>query len=211
MSQPSREDFELEQPYEQLASKTLETVIAEGESDWEKEQEIQRISVHTMPIWVASVLINLKRRHKNAPTVAAVERLTAKLGIAVMRDRFGKPMAEVESLRQEVFELINQFLLRKIYREAGTYELEETVGVIYRKCSLRPWVVGAITDYIVDALGLSSSTAVSLTLIAGIAQSETWVPRGWVELANKELAHFQKYLEEEAKRLIGRKQGWGKN
>lgn len=210
MNQPSRDDFELEQPYEQLAGKALETVLAEGESDWEKEQEPQRVSVHSMPIWLASVLVNLKRRHKNVPTVASVERLTAKLGIAVIRDKFGEPMAEVESLRREVFELINQFLLRKTYREASTYELEETVGVIYKKCSLRPWVVGAITDYIVDALGFSSSTAVSLTFIAGIAQSRTWIPRGWVELANRELAHFQQYLDEEIKRLTDRKQGKGK-
>jgi len=207
--QAGPEDYYLDEARQPLIGKSLEEVIADGESDWEKEQDQQRISVHTMPLWVASVLVNLKRRHKNIPTVASAERLTAKLGIAVIRDKFGKPIAEVESLRREVFELINQFLLRKTYRETSTYELEESVGSIYKKCSLREWAAGAVSDYLVDPLGLSSSTAVSLTLIAGIAQSQTWVPRGWVELANKELAHFEEYLEDEVQRLTVRKQGRG--
>lgn len=207
--QASPEDFELDKECMPLVGKPLEEVIAEGESEWEKEQDQQRISVHTMPLWVASVLVNLKRRHKNIPTVAAVERLTVKLGVAVIREEFGKSIAEVEPLRRQVFELINQFLLRKTYRETSTYELEESVGTVYKKCSLREWTSGAISDYLVDPLGLSSSTAVSLTLIAGIAQSRTWVPRGWVELANKELAHFDEYLKEEVQKLTIRKQGRG--
>jgi len=207
--QASREDFELEEAYQPLIGKSLEEVIADGESDWEKEQDQQRISVHTMPLWVASVLVNLKRRHKNVPTVAAVERLTAKLGVAVIREKFSESIAEVEPLRRQVFELINQFLLRKTYKETSAYELEETVGTVYKKCSLREWTAGAISDYLVDPLGLSTSSAVSLTLIAGIAQSQTWVPRGWVELANKELAHFEEYLKEEVQKLTIRKQGRG--
>lgn len=207
--QASPEDFELEEAYKPLVGKTLEEVIAEGESEWEKEQDQQRISVHTMPLWVASVLVNLKRRHKNIPTVAAVERLTAKLGVVVIREKFSESIAEVEPLRRQVFELIDRFLLRKTYKETSTYELEESVGTVYRKCSLREWTAGAVSDYLVDPLGLSSSTAVSLTLIAGLSQSQTWVPRGWVELANKELVHFQEYLKEEVQKLTIRKQGRG--
>lgn len=208
--QAGPEDFELDKAYQSLADKTLEEIIIEGESEWEKkEQELERISVNNMPQWVASVLINLKRKHHNVSSLAAVERLTAKLGIAVIRESFGESITEVERLRKRVFELINQFLLKKTYKEGSTYELEETVGTIYKKCSLREWTAGAISDNLVDPLGLSSSTAVLLTLIASISKSQNWVPRGWVQLANKELEHFGDYLEEERKRLTTRLLGKG--
>jgi len=207
--QAKPEDFELDKEYLPLVGKTLEQVIAEGESDWEKEQAQERISVNNMPQWVDSALINLKRRNDNVPSLASVARLTAKLGTAVIRERYGIPIAEVNRLRRRVFELINHFLLKKTYRECSAYELEETVGTVYRKCSLREWTAGAINDNLVDPLGLSSSTAVSLTLIAGLAQSQTWIPKGWTQLANKELGHFQAYLDEEIKRLTTRMLGKG--
>jgi len=207
--QAGPEDFELEEAYRPLVGKTLEEVITDGESDWEKEQAQERISVNNMPQWVDSALINLKRKNNNVPSLAAVERLTAKLGTAVIRERFGESIAEVKHLRRRVFELINHFLLKKTYREGSTYELEETVGTVYRKCSLREWAAGAINDNLVDPIGLTSSTAVSLPLIAGIAQSQVWNPKGWTQLANKELEHFQDYLEEETKRLTTRMLGKG--
>ena len=205
--QPSREDFELEEAYKPLKGKTLEEVVADGESDDEKQQEKVHITLNNEPQWLLSVMINLKRKHQNVPNVSAVERLVAKFGVVVIRERFGEPIMEVERLRKQVFELINQFFLKKTYREGSTYQLEETVGTTYRRCSLREWTAGAINDNLCDPLGLSSSTAVSLTLIAGISKSQTWVPRGWVQLANKELTHFEDYLQEEATRLGKRIQG----
>ena len=203
----SPEDFELDKEYKPLMGKTLEEIIGEGESDWEKEQAQERISINNLPQWVNSALISLKRKNDNVPSLASVERLAAKLGTAVIRERFGETIDEIKHLRRRVFELINQFLLRKTYQEGSTYQLEETVGTVYRKCSLREWTAGAINDNLVDPLGFSSSTAVSLTLIAGIAQSQVWIPKGWVQLANKELEHFQDYLEEETKRLTTRMLG----
>jgi len=107
--QASRGDFDLEEAYEPLKGKTLEQVITEGESDWEKEEAQERISVNNMPQWVDSALINLKRKDNNVPSLASVGRLTAKLGTAVIRERFGEPSVEVKHLRRRVFELINQF------------------------------------------------------------------------------------------------------
>jgi len=200
-NQPSREDFELEEAYKPLVGKTLEEVIIEGESDDDKKQEKLFITLNNEPQWLLSVMVNLKRKHQNVPNVSAVERSAAKLGITVIRELFGESIVEVEHLRKRVFVLINQFLLKKTYREGSTYELEETVDTTYRRCSLREWTAGAINDNLVDPLGLSSSTAVSLTLVAGVSKSQTWVPRGWVELANRELEHFQDFLKEEEKRL----------
>jgi hypothetical protein len=199
-NQASPEDFELEEPYQQLAQKTLEDVLVEGESAQEKEQDQERISLNSMPQLVAAVLINLKRKHRTVPSLAVVERLTAKLGIAVIREVFSTSIAEVERLRRQVFEQTDQILLKKAYR-GGEYELQETVGTVYRKCSLREWTAAAISDSLIDPLGLSSSTAVLLVLIAGISKSQVWVPRGWTQLANKELEHFGKYLTDEARRL----------
>ncbi|MBA7707682.1 hypothetical protein ES703_116558 [subsurface metagenome] len=202
--QAAPEDFELDEAYKPLVGKTLEEVIAEGESDDDKKQEKVYITLNNEAQWLLAVMVNLKRKHQNVPNVSTVERLVAKLGVAVIRERFGEQIIEIERLRKRVFALINQFLLKKTYREGSTYQLEETVGTTYRRCSLREWTAGAINDNLVDPLGLSSSTAVSLTLIAGISRSQTWVPRGWVELADKELAHFGDYLEEEEKRLEAR-------
>lgn len=205
--QASREDFELDKEYKPLIGKTLEEVIADGESDDDKKQEKVYVTLNSEPQWLLSVLVNLKRKHENVPNVSAVERLVAKLGVADIRERFGESITEIEHLRRQVFELVNQFFLKKTYREGSTYQLEETVGTTYRRCSLREWTAGAINDNLVDPLGLSSSTAVSLTLIAGVSKSQTWVPRGWVQLADKELAHFGDYLQEEVTRLKKRIHG----
>jgi hypothetical protein len=195
----SREDFEMQEPYEQLACRTLEEVIAEGESDTEKKTPPEHITVNNMPQWIAAVMTNLKKKKRNL-SVAAAERTTAKLGIAVVRERFSEPIGNVSHLRGRVYELTDQLLLKKSYR-GGAYELQETVGTVYRKVSLREWTAGAISDQLIDPIGLSSSTALLLVMVAGISKSETWVPRGWVKLADKELEHFQRFLEEEAKRL----------
>lgn len=203
----SPEDFELDKEYKPLMGKTLEEVVADGESDDDKKQEKVYVTLNSEPQWLLSVLVNLKRKHQNAPNVSAVERLVAKLGVAVIRERFDESITEVEYLRRQVFELINQFFLKKTYREGSTYQLEETVGTTYRRCSMREWTAGAVNDNLVDPLGLSSSTAVSLTLIAGISKSQAWVPRGWIQLADKELTHFADYLEEEVVRLRKRING----
>jgi len=199
--QAGPEDFELDEAYKPLVGKTLEEVIAEGESDDDKKQEKVYITLNNEAQWLLAVMVNLKRKHQNVPNVSTVERLVGKLGVAVIRERFSESIVEVEHLRKRVFALINQFLLRKTYREGSTYELEETVGKAYRRCSLREWTAGAINDNLVDPLGLSSSTAMLLTLVAGVSRSQTWVPRGWVQLANRELEHFQDFLKEEEKRL----------
>lgn len=205
--QASREDYELDEAYQPLVGKSLEQIITEGEADNEKQQEKVYITLNNEPQWLLSVLVNLKRKHKNVPNVSAVERLAAKLGIAIIREHFNQPITEVERLRRQVFEMVNQISLKKIYREGNAYQLQETAGTTYRRCSLREWVIGCISDSLIDPLGLSSSTAVLLTLIAGISKSQTWVPRGWVQLAEKELAHFQDYLEEEVTRLTKRMGG----
>ena len=129
-----------------------------------------------------------------------IERLTCKLGIACVRARFSEPIGEVAHLRSRIYELTDQILLKKSY-VGSTYELQETVGTIYRKCSLREWTAGAISDTLVDSLSFPSSTSVLLVLISGISKSESWIPEGWVKLADKELDHFQQYLENEAHRL----------
>lgn len=197
--QAGPEDFELEKGYEQLADKTWEEILQEGESAWEKEQEQERVSVR-MPQYIASIFVDTKHRDRNVPTVAAVERLTAKIGIANIRIRFHEPVLEVERLHKEILQLGNQLLLKRTYR-GGDYSLQEVVDTVYRKCSLRRWVAGAITDNLTDPLGLPTSTAVLITLLAGISKSESWVPRGWVELAERELDYFGNYLKGEARRL----------
>lgn len=199
-NQPSREDFELEEAYQPLIGKSLEEIIADGESEWELQQEKDWVTLNSQPQWIHSVIINLKRRHKNVPAASAVERLVLKLGIAIIREGFSETIKRVEVLRQKIFTNGNQVSLMKSYKTA-TYQLQETVATTYRKCSIRKWIGGAITDSLVDPLGLSTSTAVVLTLMAGISASESWVPKQWKNLALKELGNFSEYLDNEAKGL----------
>jgi len=145
------------------------------------------------------VLIGLKRKHKHLPSTAAVERFVSKLGIAVIRKEQSESIEKVEQLRQDIFQLGNHVPLVRLYQ--GHFQLKETVGVVYRQCSCREWVAGAISDNIADSLGLSLSTATLLTLVAGISKSTNWVPRSWVGVAEKELNHFATYLSDEIKRL----------
>lgn len=205
-----RDDFELEDPCQPLLGKTLEEVISEGESEQEKEKPQERVSINSMPQWLAAVLVNLKKKHRNVPSVAAVERLTAKLGVAVVREHFGPSITQVQGLRTRVYELGDQFLLKRVYRSSD-YELNETVGTTYRKCSLREWTAGAISDGLVDPLGLPHSTAALMVLIAGVSRSQSWVPRAWTRLADKELDHFGRYLTGEAARLETEILGNGKS
>ena len=195
----NRDDFEMEQP--QLADKTLEEVVADGESDEEKMLKTEHVTANNMAQWIASVLTNVKKKQHNLSNVSVAERLTAKLGIAVIRGRFGESIQAVAEYRERIYECTDQILLKKSYRGGNTYEFQETVGVVYRKISLWDWEAAAITETLVDPLALPISTAATLVLIAGISKSKDWVPKGWVKVANQELDNFQNYLENEARRL----------
>lgn len=195
------EDFQLEDPYGPLLGKTLEEVIANGESDWEKEQDKEWITLNNEPQWLHAVVIRvLKKRHKNTPTASATERLLLKLGIVIIRDRFGAKVSEISRLWSQICITGDQLSLMRMYK-GSRYELQEAAGTTYRKCSVRAWVAGAITDNLVDALSLSTATAVMLTLIAGVSASKEWVPLAWRNLAEKELAHFDKHLSDEVQKL----------
>lgn len=200
-NQASREDYELEEAYQPLIRKSLEQVICEGESEGEQQQETGWITLNNEPQWLHSVIVrSLKKRHKNVPTVSAAERLTLKLGIAIIRERFGEKVREIERLWGQVFNAGNQLSLMKTYKTT-VYQPQETAATTYRKCSIRKWVAGAITDNLVDPLGLSTATAVTLTLIAGVSVSEQWVPLPWKQLAQKELSNFENYLNQQVEKL----------
>jgi len=200
-NQASPKDFELDQGYQPLIGKTLEEVIANGESDWEQQQETEWVTLNNEPQWLHSVIIrSLKKKHKNIATGSAAERLVLKLGITIIRERFGEKVTEIERLWSRIFISGNQHSLMKSYRTAR-YELQETAATTYRKCSVRKWVAGAITDNLVDPLSLSTATAIILTLIAGVSASEKWIPSAWKKLADKELCNFEKYLIDEIQNL----------
>jgi hypothetical protein len=195
------EDFELDDGYEPLAVKTLEEVIADGESEWEQQQEKDWVTLNNEPQWLHSVIVRgLKGKHKNVPTASAAERLVLKRGIAAIRERFEGKIREIERLWSRIFNAGNQLSLMKSYKTTA-YEPQETAATTYRKCSARRWVAGAINDNLVDPLGLSTTTAVIVTLIAGVSVSEKWVPEPWKRLAEKELRNFEEYLDAEIQKL----------
>lgn len=195
----SKENFRLDKAYEPLADRTLEEIISEGESVEEKEDESKRVTANNYPQWVRSLGFHLKRKHKNATNVSVIERLVIKLGIPVIRQNYNPLIQQIQSLKGSIFETGNQILLMKAY--STFYQPQETVGTVYHKCSVREWEIGAITELLVEPLGLSSSAAVLLALISGISTSTKWVPPRWVALANKEMENFRQYLEDEVTRL----------
>jgi hypothetical protein len=152
-----------------------------------------------MPIWIAAVLSDIKRKHRGA-SVSAVERLTSNLGLAVMRKRFSPDIDRIIEIHSKIYSSTDLILLYKCYEKCD-YELKETFGTCYRKCSVREYAAGAISEFLVEPLNITTSTAVLLVLIAGISTSKTWVPSRWTNLAEKELNHFTLYLEDEEKRL----------
>lgn len=198
-TQASSEDFKLDKGYEPLANKTLEEVISEGESSEEKENQSERVTVNNFAQWVRSLGIHLKHKHRNATNVSVIERLIIKLGIPIARQKYNPLIQQIRDLKENIFGAGNQIHLMKAY---GTfYQPQETVGTVYHKCSVREWEMGAITELLVEPLGLPSSTAILLTLICGISSSTKWVPPRWVALANKEMDNFHQYLEDEVIRL----------
>lgn len=197
--QAGPEDFKLDKAYEPLADKTLEEVIAEGESPEEKEKQSERVTINNYPQWMRSVGIHLKHKHKNAANVSVIERLVIKLGIPIARQKYNLLIQQIQSLRESIFGTGNQILLMKSYNTS--YQPQETVGTIYHKVSIREWEIGAITELFVEPLGLPASTAILLTLICGISTSTKWVPSRWVALANREIDNFHQYLEDEVLRL----------
>ena len=196
----SRDDFVQDKGYEEIAKKTLEQIFGDGESEKDQLQDRVSATVNNLALWVAEVLINLKHMDKNIPNVPTAERLVTKLGIVVIRNKYGKAIAEIELQRKKIFNLGDQRLLKKADRSSD-FEFFETFSTVYRKCSLREWTLGAINDLLVDSLNLHTSTAVELALIAGISILMEWVPRVWVELAEKELKNFEKYLKSQQRRL----------
>jgi len=196
--QASPKDFELEKAYEPLASKSLEEVISEGESPEEKENNSERVTVNNFAQWLRSVGIHLKHKHKNAANVSVIERSIIKIGIAIIRQKYSS-IQQIQDLRESIFEMGNQIHLMKTY--GTSYQPQETVGTVYHKCSIREWEMGALTELLVEPLGLPSSTAILLALICGVSSSTKWVPSSWVTLANKEMDNFRQYLEDELIRL----------
>ena len=122
--QASREDFELEEAYKPLAEKTLEQVITEGESDWEREHPQKYVTLNTAPQWVISTIVYLKRKHANVPSVSAIERLTTKLGIAVIREDYVILIREVAQSKKKVFKLGDHLPLIRASRD-NRYQLNE--------------------------------------------------------------------------------------
>lgn len=195
----SKEDFQLEKAYEPLAEKSLEEILAEGESPEEKENQSERVTVNNFAQWLRSVGIHLKHKHKNAANVSVIERLMIKIGIAIVRQKYSPLIQQIQGLRESIFGTGNQILLMRAY--STSYQPQETVGTTYHKCSIREWEMGALTELLVEPLGLPSSTAILLALICGVSSSKKWVPPSWVALANKEMDNFRQYLEDELVRL----------
>jgi len=86
--------------------------------------------------------IHLKHKHRNAANVSVIERLVIKIGIAITRREYNPLIQQIQSLKGSIFEGGNQIHLMKAY--STFYQLQETVGTIYHKVSIRDWEIGAL-------------------------------------------------------------------
>lgn len=196
MSTP-RDGFGLEIPYTPLADQTLEDAGNRGEEDTDKASPITSNSVKTYPHWLSLVFNACSRKVKpRSISVSSLQRITAKLGIAIIRNRYQPKINDLSVLYDKVLECNDQILINRVCH-GRTYTLQATAGMLPSTCSLREWQAGAIDELLVKPLGFTISTATLLVLLAGLTTSTTWVPRYWKKHADKELQYFSTYLDRE--------------
>ena len=98
------EDFELKQAHKPLAEYTLEQMITEGESDEkDKAEKPEQKSINCMPHYLIAIINELCRQHQKLG-IGEAQRLTAKLGQAVIQDRFGKLIEQIADRRSVIFQ-----------------------------------------------------------------------------------------------------------
>jgi hypothetical protein len=201
--------WDTEEPYKKLAKQTYEEVLSAGEDDTDKDKEIEHVSIRDFPFWLYQTLAFGSEEVQPKPiSLASVQRITAKLGIVIIRDRYEKQIKTINSLRKLAWQKTylnqdhtsHQMLLKKSNRNSD-YKLQDSIYDIQSKCSIRDWTSGAITEILMRPLGLSASTATLLALVAGVATSTTWATPEWRQLAAQELKNFEDYLRKEAERL----------
>jgi len=201
--------WDTEQPYKKLANQTFEEALSAGEDDTDKDKEIEHVSIRDFPFWLYQTLAFGSEEVQPKPiSLASVQRITAKLGIVIIRNQYKDQIKTINSLRKQAWKKTylnqdhtsHQMLLKKSNRNSD-YKLQDSIYDIQSKCSIRDWTSGAITEILMRPLGLSASTATLLALVAGVATSTTWATPEWRQLAAQELKNFEDYLRKEAERL----------
>jgi hypothetical protein len=178
-----------------------EDALNAGDDEPDETNPIKQVSFQNNPFWIHQTLHYSSQMVKPRISISLAQRIVAKLGIIILRDRFGTEIELIDSLYKQIWNAGDHMFLKRGRRE-NEFKLKEIYNDDPRgKCSLRMWTAGAITEVLVNPLDFSLSTATLLSLIAGISTSTSWVPAGWKQAANRELQHFQEYIEWEKARV----------
>jgi hypothetical protein len=177
-----------------LADQKLEQVLNTPEDELDKEEDLTQAAVRTMSDPLIDTIIRI-HRHKRDMSSGEIERLTIKLGLAVMNARFGKQIDQIAGKHAQIYDDANKIIYTKSLKTNQQFQFLETLSTSERKISLRKGQSCAIKDQIADPLHLYFSTSVQLTLLAGLSRSEVLIPRSWVTVFLTELDNFQDYLD----------------
>jgi hypothetical protein len=176
-----------------LKDQTLEQVLNTPEDDSDKSKDLTQAAVRTMSDPLIDTIIRI-HRHKRKMSSGEIERLSIKLGLAVIDDRFGKQIDQIGGNHDQIYDDANKIIYTKSLKINQQFQFLETLSTSERKISLEKWQSAAIRDQISDPLRLYFSTAVQLTLLAGLSRSEILVPKSWVTVFKTELDNFEDYL-----------------
>jgi hypothetical protein len=188
-------------PREALINMSLEHLISEiGEKESDKEEKPIQKSISGEPDPLAAIMDDLEWQQTKG-TQGETQRLVIKMGIAVVEDRFHKPIKDIATLRHQILESGDVEWLYKS-RQTDIFKLIEFTGdKDVKKVSMRLWQSGYISKRLSAPLHIPFSTATILLMLAGITKSTLWVPRKWIPRAERNLDNFKPYLEKQIEDL----------
>jgi hypothetical protein len=163
-----------------------------GEHD---SDELARITINRCPESIKSTLWFLKSKDKNLRTEAKTSRCLAKAGLQILQDI--PVLDSIREQRKRVY--LEGSDLDRLYWMNRDFRISSRLLICSTRisCYLYEKVLGALSNLASD-LGIPVSTVVTISLLAGMAISETWVPTRDKDKALTEIRRFNDWIKKRA-------------
>lgn len=177
-----------------LHAQSLEEVLTRGLSHEEKEGGRTRIHVRHLPMFFPVVFDELAH-NEELRRLGTRQRLVGKLGAAILEQ---EPL--IRQTGQERQRVLSEFSLKNVvgfYRRPSPYHLHHPV--FHQGADIESHVDvnaedGETFADLQHELRISKALLALLAMLAGIAQSRSWVRPEAVAIAQRELDHFRDWL-----------------
>jgi hypothetical protein len=191
--------WDLENAYTSLCERDLDDLLHEGETEQDKEENPASITANNMLVLLIAIMHGLTQQLTNL-SLGQIQRITIKLGVAVINHRFGKQIKEINDLHDRVNKHHDKFLILVSY-DTDPFKFFKMPGHKYRKISMRIREHDIISNKIAEAIQVPESAIAMITLLAGLSKSSKLVDREWLPMIEDELNNFGKFLERQEKTL----------